>query len=364
MNTSNRQSVRILLVVVLTFTILLPVWGQAGAAPQQQRNSDRIIYLPIVNGQPDHGPVMLGTYPTGWLALQTTFDNEIRPFDQWAGKRLSLIGTFVDIVTPNYENYVTEQLTRTWNNGYTPFVNIMTAGSAYQVANGSLDNYLRQWAEAFKNYASQGQRVAYIAPLPEMNGDWVSYGLNPSNYKGAFLHIQTIFSQVGVPSSSVQWVFAPNGWTDSRDPQIPEYYPGNSHVDVIAFSAYNFGYCPTNRYKSWPSPQDVYGKYLPLMRTIAPGKPIFIAQTGVTDYGPNSGTQDKNNWLESAYNYLAYEPNVEAIIYLNMQKDCRYTIFSRTPSITFNGYRSGIQNPAFEYISPAQLRESLLSSGN
>ena len=110
----------------------------------------------------------------------------------------------------------------------------------------------------------------------------------------------TIFEQEGVPSSSVQWVFAPNGKSSTGWPSFEDYYPGDSLVDVVGFSSYNFGFHPNlypASYRKWSTPDYVFTDHVSRMRVMAPSKPVFIAQTGTSAYGPNGYDESqKNQW--------------------------------------------------------------------
>ena len=275
-----------------------------------------IVPSPPALAQAAEPPVLLGVYPSS--NLQTTV-GEIASLDSWAGKRNAIAGTFMDFEFPNPDWNVPAELNAAWDAGYTPFVNLMvgyetspTRTAAY-IASGAIDADIRAWAQEFAAWADDGNRQAFLAPLPEMNGDWVPYGLDPQGFKDAFLHIQDIFAQEGVPDASVSWVFAPNGWSDPSDPDFEAYYPGHAAVDVVAFSAYNYGTDTTcNAWPRWDPPETVYGPYLDRMRLMAPMKPIFIAQTATASAGG-----DKGQWLIDAYTYLANYPAVRAILYFN-----------------------------------------------
>ena len=86
---------------------------------------------------------------------------------------------------------VHKELDAAWDLGYTPFVNL----TAYQrtmeeVANSSdFEKRLRAWASAFASWSRGGKKRAFIAPLQEMNGGWVRYGLDPENFQIAWLKI-------------------------------------------------------------------------------------------------------------------------------------------------------------------------------
>lgn len=311
-------------------------------------------------------PVLLAVYSQNWPGLQSTMDGELHTLDEWARKRSSIIGTYLDIELPDPNTHVRGQLKLIWNNGYTPYVNLSSSHSAYDIASGGLDDDIRSWAKAYAEYATGGGgRMAFIGSLQEMNGYWVPYGLNPDNYKAAYWHIQDIFAEEGVPSESVKWVFAPNGWSRPSDPAFEKYYPGNDAVDVVAFSAYNFGYNPSNSYPSWEPPKKVFGEYLERMTAMAPTKPIFIAQTGTSAYYKDGVNPDaKNHWLRKAYEYLAGYPGVRAIIYFNVVNEQGYDwpiFIPNNPDQQYEGYRDAVGRSDYCYISPHNLKDYDLS---
>jgi hypothetical protein len=276
--------------------------------------------------------------------------------DQWSGKRVSLVGLFINIEVVNPDYNIPTQLEKLWASGYTSFINMPTNGSSYDVASGKLDSSLHSWARAYKTWAAKGGgRFAFIAPLQEMNGYWTTYQLDPGNFKLAYSHIQSLFSQDGVPSSAVRWVFAPNGWTRPGDPPVSAYYPGSDIVDFVAFSAYNFGYCKINSWPSWDGPEKVFGESLQILHEIAPSKPVIVAQTATTSAtGQGSSGAMKDQWLVDSYNYLANDPLVFGIIYFNIQKECDWPVYSPSGANS-SGYQKAAAISTFEYLSPTEI---------
>jgi beta-mannanase len=300
--------------------------------------------------------ILLGSYPEGWLD-QTLINNELIPMDNWAGKRASMIGMYSymeDI------GYLAVQLDYLWNSGYIGFINLQSGATsnpptAAQIATGKLDTALNKWAQTYAAWAKNG-KWAFIAPLPEMNMPWTSYGRDPANYKLAFAHIQQIFSQNGVSSSGVRWVFAPNGWD-----QLPfdSYYPGDSRVDVVGFSVFNDGYCNVSIHKAWRSPAEIMNVPLRNMRNLAPNKPIFITRIGTSAYtaANTQSTAAKNQWLTDAYTYLANSLGVKGVLYYNYAAsayNCDWTVYKSSGS-QFTGYKSGIANSRYTYQTPGQF---------
>jgi hypothetical protein len=234
------------------------------------------------------------------------------------------------------------------------------------IVEGSLDSQILTWAETFRDWAVvDPSRRAFIAPLQEMNGYWVCYGLDPTNYRKAFVHIQEIFTNAGVPDDKVSWVFAPNGWSDPDDSPFEEYYPGNTFVDVVSFSAYNWGVCSPYPADDWRSPQVIFKPFLDRMRVMAPGKPIFIAETGTSSMRQGGLVEDKDGWLEEAYSYLATYEAFRGVLYFNIDQQptdpemapCDFPIFKPPEIPGYEGYKNAVNDPSlgYTYISPTEL---------
>jgi hypothetical protein len=249
---------------------------------------------------------------------------EIGQVDAWLSAneistQVAIAGTFMDIEFPNPDWNIPHDLDAAWDQGAVPFVNLAvgTAGlgsrSAQDVANGLLDEAIRQWAGIFAAWSQGGTKRAFIAPLQEMNANWVSYGLDPENYKAAFTRIQSIFAEEGVPGEAVLWVFAPNGWSEPGQ-EFEKYYPGDEVVDVVGFSAFNFGACVASG-EGWDSYEEAIKPYMERMEAMAPEKPIFLAQTGTVEQGG-----DRGEWLVDSFQKLSEVGSFRGLIYFNVSK--------------------------------------------
>lgn len=276
-------------------------------------------------------PILFGAYPGG--PLQTSA-GELTAMNTWltgnGASGVTFAGTFVTL-TFNPSWNVGAELGGAWNAGFIPFVNLMPSegwegsyykpncDTAYDIAAGSCDSELTTWANLFKTWAGTTKR-AFIAPMPEMNGNWTAYYSDGATFINAFIRIRQIFESAGVPRSAVRWVFAPNGWSNTGN-EFEKYYPGDAYVDIISFSAYNYGGCPSN-FPVWTTFETEMKLYLDRMRLMAPSKPIFISQTGVLGVPVNGGdpTQTKSAWIQDTFSKLANYPAVRAIIYFNIQK--------------------------------------------
>ena len=312
-----------------------------------------VVYMPLVISQPSQ-VTLLGVYVPGYAGFQQTIDSELVNLDTWAGKHHTIVGLFIDFKNSNPDYDIPTQLESLRKNGYTAFINFQANNTMRQIARGDIDAYIRATARAYANWASQDEdRMAFIAPFTEMNGDWTTYGEDPVNFKIGFKRVQDLFAQEGVPDYSVRWVFGPNGWSE-----IPfeSFYPGDDRVDINALSSYNYGYCDAiDPWKWWRSPEEVYEVYVDRMKAMAPTKPIFIAQTATT--AMNSGGYDetaKNQWLTNAYNYLTADPYVRGIIYVNLHLECDWPIYNSS-GLRFGGYREAASNSKIIYLSPSEI---------
>ena len=313
--------------------VLVSVAAPATAAYEEGQEELRAEDLPLILARArksreesaaariSSGPLVLGMYTSASLQVSAS---ELRQIDGWLAdngldSRVTIAGTFMDFEFPNPEWNIPHDLEAAWEQGDIPFVNIAVGTtdlgprSAADVANGVTDKAIRSWARLFAAWTDGGTKWAYLAPLQEMNGGWVTYGLDPVSYRQAYVRIRQIFAEEGVPDGSVVWVFAPNGWSEPGH-GFERYYPGDDYVDVVAFSAFNFGGCSCYA-PTWDTFETAFQPYLERMRKMAPGKPIFVAQTASVAEGG-----DKDAWLLDAFSELDDFSGLEAVIYFNVAK--------------------------------------------
>lgn len=309
-------------------------------------------------------PVLLGLYTSSSLQVTAW---EIEKFDKWMDQNkveanISIAGTYMDFEFHNPEYNVPNELNAAWDLGYTPFVNLTAyQRSAAQVAwDPEFEKSIRKWAQAYALWSNGGEKRAFIAPLQEMNGGWVRYGLDAENFKAAWHKIRHIFAEEGVIDNTVSWVFAPNAWSEEGH-EFEKYYPGDASVDGVAFSSMNFGRC-VDYGRGWDTFETIYLPYLNRMRAMAPGKPIYIAQIGSVAVGPN-GRDDKlkNEWLRDTFRKLAAFPGVKGILYFNVLKAegtvdiCRpvdWRIYDEYSGTEYKGFLEAVRSPQFARWAP------------
>jgi hypothetical protein len=302
-------------------------------------------------------PPLVGTYaPQLYWNADRNVDRLLTDLDGWAGLDRSegtghaLAGDFKDIEDPHPTLNVAGPLEALWEKGYADFINLTSERTSAAIANGCCDGAIATWAQEYAGWVARGGgRRAFLAPLQEMNNPLVTYGLDPANYRRAYERIQDIFAQQGVTRDQVWWVFAPVGWSRPSDPPLSAYYPGDDKVDVIAFSAFNFGHCSAMEFKEWQEPEIVFGPYLQIIRhQVSAVKPIFVGQTASTSVGG-----DKDQWLIDSYRYLAQQ-NVRAILYFNGDLECDWAVYE-LGGRQLDGYRTAVASPTTQYVAPSEL---------
>jgi hypothetical protein len=169
--------------------------------------------------------------------------------------------------------------------GMIPFIQLNPRGvSEQKIASGKWDQHLRNYADAIKAF----QCTVILSFGHEMNGWWYPWGrepapkpsTSPAAFKEAWQHIHDIFSGEGV--TNVIWSWDPShqhgevGLGKIGTP-ASEWYPGNKYVDWIGLDGY-LGYDHNGHVQSF---SEIFGYQLRDIRKKAPGKPVYLAETGV-----------------------------------------------------------------------------------
>ncbi|PVZ96287.1 hypothetical protein DDQ50_01205 [Amnibacterium flavum] len=181
---------------------------------------------------------------------------------------------------------------------------------------GAFDDYLRQYS---RDIVSTGLPMA-IRLDHEMNGVWYPWaettgsgapinGNSPGDYVKMWRHVHDIFEQEGA-GEYVIWIWAPNIVNNLPATHQPvEYlaslYPGDEYVDWVGLSGYlRPAYKPDNDFTFSYS----FDRSLNQLRTIAPGKPILLAEVGASETGGH-----KVGWVNSMFDALAKPENSDVI---------------------------------------------------
>ena len=296
---------------------------------------------------PASGRVAGGIYSTEW-SISTDLDG----LASATGKRVTFGGTFHNIFendgvsTSSWSN-TREILDEVWKGKATPFANVGIDTSAYQIARGTYDAKIAEWATHVKKYLDLGGgRSVIIAPLQEMNYGPTPWGCDPGNYKIAYRKFVDTFRSMGMDETKVRWAFAPNNWTSPGCGSIADYYPGDAYVDVIGISAYNWGTCVGSR---WESPAQIFGAALGELRSsVNARKPYLIAQTAAPRSTSCGG--DQHQWVRDAFTYLSGDPNVVGLVWFNFVKETDWRVWAKPTATT--GWRDAMTRSSTTYEWP------------
>lgn len=192
-----------------------------------------------------------------------------------------------------------------------------------RITAGDYDSYLRQWGSAL---ASWGKPVM-LRFGHEMNGNWYPWaegtnGNQPGDYVNAWRHVHDVVAGMG--ASNVSWVWSPNVPYWGSTP-LTGLYPGSGYADIVAMDGYNWGTAAA--WSSWTSPAALFGDGLAQLRTLAPGKPIMIAETASAEAGGS-----KADWNTALVSYLAAQSDVTAFVWFDQNKEVDWRINSSSGS--------------------------------
>ena len=179
------------------------------------------------------------------------------------------------------------------------------------IASGGADAFIRAWAQGA---AAWGGRI-YLRPMHEMNGDWYPWGRGvngntPSDFIGAWRRMHDIFVAAG--ATNVKWVWSPNVRYGTNYP-LADLYPGSSYVDWLGLDGYNWGLDKHLGQPKWQSFGEIFGATYREVVSLAPGKPLMIAETASTENGGNKAQWILQTYLADVPDY----PVVRAVIWFN-----------------------------------------------
>ncbi|UKA67615.1 beta-mannanase [Arthrobacter sp. FW306-05-C] len=197
------------------------------------------------------------------------------------------------------------------------------AYSLARITAGDFDAYISQWGQSLAGWG----KPVMLRFAHEMNGNWYPWaegvnGNQAGEYVAAWRHVHDVVAATG--ASNVQWVWSPNvpywGSTD-----LAGLYPGAGYVDIVALDGYNWGTSQT--WSSWVSPVDLFAPGISQLRSLAPGKPVLIAETASSELGGF-----KASWNTDLVSYLAAQPDVMGFVWFHMQKETDWRINSSDSS--------------------------------
>jgi hypothetical protein len=242
-----------------------------------------------------------------------------------------------------------------WGSQATPWDPVHPSQPDFQladVAEGRHDDYLRKFASE----AAAWGHPYFLRFNWEMNGDWMpwSEGLNGNSagqFVAAWRHVHDIFTSVGATNAT--WVWCPYADPRERLAGLRGLYPGDSYVDWTCMDGYNWGKNPVN-----PQPWRSFGQifdltYKRLTQTVAPRKPIVIAEFASS---PNGG--HKAAWIRNMLAKLPVRyPRVRGLIWLDaFDRGVDWPL--ETSATASKAFATGIHKRVYQANRYAELAES------
>lgn len=188
-----------------------------------------------------------------------------------------------------------------------------------RIIEGRHDALIRRWA---RDLAAYGEPVR-LRFAHEMNGNWYPWSEaanrnRPGEFAKAWRRVWRIFKKEG--ATNVEWVWSP---VAIRVKKIE--YPGRAYVDRVGLSGFVGGI--QLRHRPWRSFEKVFGHALSQLTRLAPDKPIEISEVGAAEQGG-----DKPAWIRGMFRALARRPEIDTLIWFNLDKGSDWRIRSSTES--------------------------------
>lgn len=191
-----------------------------------------------------------------------------------------------------------------------------------EIAAGAHDDHLFAWAAAL---TITGAPV-YLRFAHEFNGDWYpwtpAHGTTPDAYVAAWRHTHDLFRRGG--ATNVRWMWSPDAICGGEVP-LRAWFPGDDYVDVVGIDGYNWG---TSRpWSRWTPPVELFEPAVTEIRALTDRR-MMIAEVGCAEDGG-----DKPEWISSFVEWAATQPDVDAVIWFEHDKETDWRITS-TPAAT------------------------------
>jgi len=286
--------------------------------------------LEIVNPAPQR-QVTFGAWTEGFFdaSTQTLHPEKLIEFENLIGKKASIAHYYIGWEALDDPRLIA-QFKIINDNNWQPMLNVNpyyfddcppTNLPIYKaIASGHCDAFLHQ---AGKNL-NKVDRPFYLLFAWEMNNkdlEWsIPYsGSSPEDFILAWRHIHDIFEKEN--AKNIIWVFCPNVPNVQNLP-YNSFYPGDEYVDWIGLDGYNWG--TTQSWSSWTEFRGVFQSSYDLIISIAPDKPLMLAEVNTTDRGG-----DKAQWYRDMFTIQIPNnfPKISAVIIFNED---------RTPSENVN----------------------------
>jgi hypothetical protein len=225
------------------------------------------------------------------------------------------------------------------------------------IAAGRYDSYLANWAVAARRWHHPlFLRFDWEMNIPGLWGWSPGVGGNTARgYVAAWRHVHDVFVSNG--ALNVTWVWCPNVEYPTSSKPLAALYPGSAYVDWVCLDGYNWGANPRAvAGSSWRSFGQIFQPtYNRLTRTLAPGKPVMIAETASSEIGGS-----KAAWIADAFTTQLPRnlPRVKAVMWYDaVNSDGMDWPLSTSPE-ALQAFAGAIDSPRYAANRYARISEA------
>ncbi len=341
----------------------------------------------VVSSNLAPGPLVpsLGIAHGAHLRPAVNYGDVVNTFNATSGKPLAVLTYFLDwsgvpnnpIVFDAYlvsvirstvpsANYPVIMLTWQPMNGKVSEGCDADYGASIPLANitqGKCDNYIREFAAEL---SARPERflLRFAHEMNITDSAWWPghYGQDASAYVAMWRHVhdQIVSIQNSMNKHNIEFVWSINYASNPPDAwnAIPNYYPGNSYVDWIGVSGYNWYNAPGHNLP-WKSFSDLFDAVLKDL-SCRYARPQLL-----TEFGSVGSDAQKAGWIQDAFQKMPAYPFLRGITWFNdfayadtNQADFRvintpYFSGNPVPAAVTNAYQSVIASSAYNSTLPA-----------
>lgn len=247
--------------------------------------------------------------------------------EQATGSDAAVVNFFIS----DSESFPTPRCNNVRNAGAVPLVTLefwsTQNGGLSSITNGNKDAYLRNFADAAKAYGGE----VWLRPFHEMNGDWYPWagtasGNSPEKLTAAWKHVYNIFQARGATNVKFVWCVNNDNVPNTSVNQIPNYWPGDAYVDMVALDGYNWGTGYTwSKWRSFGAAFDQSYKAVAKLTN----KPMFVAETATSELGGS-----KAAWITDMFNTInSTYTRIEGVVWFEVNKEQDWRVMATSSSI-------------------------------
>ena len=316
----------------------------------------RCARKPVASGpaQPLYWGATIGSHLTG---DQAPWDmNAVASFEQGAGKSASMVQFFQPFAECggsgcDFYSFPTTPMDDIRGHGSIPVLSWSSQAipstlsqpdfQLSDVISGRYDSYIAEFAAEARDWG----HPFFLRFNWEMNGSWFPWaeGVNGNGngeYVAAWRHVHDIFAAAG--ATNVSWVWCPFVDPAGNMTDLGSLYPGDAYVDWTGLDGYNWGTNPAAA-RGWRSFDQLFrDTYDEIVESIAPGKPMMLAEVGSSEYGGS-----KAEWIGDALTRVPTEyRQVRALLWFDKFDDNMDWPIETSPAATA-AFAAGVSQPVY-----------------